>query len=167
MMEFNIRPIDPVKDRQTLLDFHCVTNYASGSPALRKVYNFDLFREIWLNSRGPEEYLSALANSMKDKRTIAEIWESGGSTVAYVWARFIDWPEYDTTAAEIDDIMVVPGFQRRGIAVQVIRYVEKLARERGATLLRSGTGIENVASQGLHTKSGFYTRRLEFEKELH
>ena len=162
----NISPIDIEKDRPTLLKFRTVINYASGSPVLRRAYTFEQFREVWLNSRGPEEYLSELAQSMKDGRTIAEIWEDGGSPVAYIWASFTDWPEYKTTGAEIHDIMVVPEYQRRGIALQVIRHVEKLACERGATILRSGTGIENIASQGLHKKAGFYTQRVEFEKEL-
>jgi GNAT superfamily N-acetyltransferase len=62
--------------------------------------------------------------------------------------------------------MVASEYQRRGIATQVIKHVEELARRRGATWLRSGTGIENMASQRLHKKSGFYTYHMEFEKEL-
>ena len=41
-----------------------------------------------------------------------------------------------------------------------------LARERGATVLRSGTGIENMASRELHAKLGFQVSRVEFEKEI-
>lgn len=162
----NIRAIDLVKDRQTLLDFHCVTNYEVSDPILRKAYNFEKYREIWMRSHGPEEFLSALAKSMKDPRTIAEFWENGGLVVAYIWVTFMDWPDYNSTGAEINDILVVPEFQRRGIATQIIKHVEELARKRGATLFRSGTGIENVASQKLHAKLGFQTYRVEFEKEL-
>ena len=162
----NVRPINIQKDRQTLLDFRVVIDYASGSPALRRSYNFDRFREIWLNSSEPDEFLSALANSMKDRRTIAEIWEEGDLPVAYVWASFTDWPQYNSTGAEIHDIMVAPTYQRHGIASKVIKHVEQLARERGATLLRSGTGIENIPSRELHAKMGFYVQRHEFEKEL-
>jgi GNAT superfamily N-acetyltransferase len=162
----NIRAIDIVKDKQTLIDFHCVINYESGSPILRKTYTFERFREIWMSSHGPDEFLSDLSASMKDRRTIAEFWEDGRSIVAYVWVTFTDWPEYNATGAEIKDIMVAPEFQRRGIATQVIKHVEELARERGATELRSGTGIQNAASRELHTKLGFYTQRIEFEKEL-
>jgi GNAT superfamily N-acetyltransferase len=162
----NIRPIDIQKDRQKLLEFHCVTNYESSDPALRKAYTSEQYREIWIRSHGPEEFLSALAKSMKDSRTIVEFWENGGSIIAYVWVTFTDWPEYNATGAEISDILVVPEFQRRGIATQVIKHVEELACKRGATLLRSGTGSENVASQELHAKLGFQTYRVEFEKEL-
>jgi GNAT superfamily N-acetyltransferase len=162
----NIRPVDILRDRQTLLEFHCFINYTSGSPILRRAYTFNRFLEIWFKSGGPEEFLSALATSLKDPRTVVEFWESDGATAAYVWVTFTDWSEYNVTGAEIRDIMVTPEFQRRGIATQVIRHVEELAREKGASILRSGTGIENTASQGLHTGLGFHTWHLDFEKEL-
>jgi len=162
----NIRAIDITRDRLTLLEFRAVINYASANSALRKAFTEVQFREIWLGSRGTEEYLAALAASMKDPRTIAEIWEEDGAPVAYVWASFTDWPEYKMTGVEIHDVMVAPAYRRRGIATQIMQRVEKLARERGATLLRSGTGIENNASGELHTRVGFYVQRVEFEKEL-
>lgn len=160
----NIRKIDIEKDKQTLLDFQCTTNYESASPLLRKTYTFKKYREIFMQSPGPDEFLSDLTASMNDKRTIAELWEDKTSIVVYVWVVFHDWEE--TTGAEIKDILVIPEYQRRGIAIQVIKHVEELARKCSATWLRSGTGIENLASQRLHKKSGFYTYHMEFEKEL-
>ena len=162
----NIRKIDLVKDRQTLLEFHCTTNYTSAVPVVRRAYTSEQFREIWMKSRGPEEFISALANSMKDQRTIAEFWENGDTVAAYVWVIFHDWPDYHDIDAEINDILVAPEFQRRGIATQMIKHVEDLARERGATVLRSGTGIENMASRELHAKLGFQTCHMDFEKEI-
>ena len=162
----NIRTVDIQEDRTTLLDFHCVTNYESGNPSLRKAYAFEQFRDIWMKSRGPDEFLSALEASLKDPRTIAEIWEDDAVVVAYIWVKFLDWPEYHSTGAEINDIIVTPAFRRQGIATDIIKRVERLARERGATLLRSGTGAENVASQGLHAKLGFKTSWLQYDKEL-
>ncbi len=97
----NIRTVDIQKDRMVLLNVHCVINYESDRPSLRKAYTFDQFRDIWMRSRQPEEFLSALEASLKDPRTIAEIWEDGGTPVAYVWVKFIDWPEYGATRAEI------------------------------------------------------------------
>jgi GNAT superfamily N-acetyltransferase len=103
---------------------------------------------------------------LKDRRTIAERWESDGQIIAYVWATFTYWPGYGVSGAHIEDILVTREFRRKGVALQVIRHVEELARERGATILRSGTGIENLASQAMHRKAGFYVERTEFEKEL-
>jgi GNAT superfamily N-acetyltransferase len=160
----NIRKIDLVKDRQTLLDFHCTINYTSAVPVVRRAYTSEQFREMWMTSRGPDEFISALATSLKDHRTIAEFWENGDTVAAYVWVILHDWP--GDPDAEINDILIVPEFQRRGIATQMIKHVEDLAHERGATVLRSGTGIENMASRELHAKLGFQTCHMDFEKEI-
>jgi hypothetical protein len=63
----NIRKIDLNKDRQTLLDFHCTTNYTSAVPVVRRTYTSEQFREMWMKSRGPDEFMTTLANSMKDQ----------------------------------------------------------------------------------------------------
>jgi GNAT superfamily N-acetyltransferase len=161
-----IRKIDLEKDRATLLEFHSLTNYESTGRILRHSYAFPEYSKIWLNSNGVAEYLKAMAKSLEDKRTIAEIWEEKGQTVAYIWVRFSDYPAWEATVAEIDDILVIPEYQGKGIATKIIKHVEKTARERGAVILRSGTGIENIKSQGLHKKTGFETCRVEFEKQL-
>ena len=44
--------------------------------------------------------------------------------------------------------------------------MEALAREHGADLLRSDTGIENFLSDRLHTKAGLKPIRTEYEKTL-
>jgi len=103
---------------------------------------------------------------MKDIRTIAEVWEDKGSIIAYAWVIFTDIRDYNLTIAEVMDIAVAPDYQRRGIGLEMLTHIEQLARERGANILRSGSGIENVASQGLHEKSGFTTYRMLYEKVL-
>jgi len=162
----NIRKVDVRKDSQILLDFHCVINYESGSPLFRKTYSYERFRGLWMKSGGTKEFLDALKASLKDPRTIAEIWEDGSTPVGYVWVKFIDWPNYGTTGAEIQDILVAPAYKRKGIAGQIVERIEALARERGATLMRSGTGVENTASQALHSKFGYKTSWMQYEKEL-
>ena len=159
------RDLDVATDRGTLLEFHATTNYESGTPWLRLI-PFEQFRRWWLGSSQVAAYLADLTESLKDRRTIAEIWEDDGSVVAYVWARFTDIPVYGLTVAQVEDVAVVPEYRRRGIATLLMAHVEQLAVERGANLLRSGTGIENVASQELHRSLGFHTIRLDYEKIL-
>jgi len=161
-----IRKVDIDKDRQTLLEFHCLTNCESNGRILRHSLTFGQYSKIWPESPGVGEYLTALEKSLEDKRTIAEVWEDKSKIVAYIWVRFHDYSHPKATVAEIDDILVIPEYQRKGIATQIIEYVEKTAKERGATILHSGTGIDNLKSQGLHKKMGFETCRVEFEKRL-
>lgn len=159
------RPVDIQADRETLLEFHCRGNHESDSPWARSM-PYEQYREKWLSTSQPESFLQSLAKSLEDERTLAEIWEDEGIVVGYVWVTFTDIADYNLTFAEIDDIAVADAYQRRGIASQMLMPVELLARERGAHILRSETGIENIASQGLHTKLDFQTYHLRYEKLL-
>lgn len=64
------------------------------------------------------------------------------------------------------DILVVPDYQRKDIGTMMMKHIEEVAKKKGATLLRSDTGIENIASQKLHEKSGFKPYRIYYEKIL-
>ena len=161
----NPRSIDIKTDKDVLLEFHCRIDYESEC-AWARSKPYEQYREKWFSTPQPESYLRDLVESMKDERTIAEIWEDEGSVAAYLWVTFTNMPDYNISIAEINDIAVAPDFQRRRIALKLMAYVEKQARERGANLLRSGTGFENVASQGLHAKSGFQTYSIRYEKLL-
>jgi ribosomal protein S18 acetylase RimI-like enzyme len=77
---------------------------------------------------------------------------------------FVDIEGYGITVAEIMDIAVAPDYQRRGIGQEMVSYIEETARERGATSLRSDTGVENKASQRLHERAGFKVCRINYEK---
>jgi ribosomal protein S18 acetylase RimI-like enzyme len=110
--------------------------------------------------------LSDLAETMKDSRTIAEILEDDCVTAGYLWVTFTDVKDYNITIAGIMDIAVSPSYQRKGIGTTILRHIQELSEERKATLLRSDTGIENVASQKLHEGFGFKPYRIHYEKIL-
>lgn len=162
---FRFRRVNINSDKGALLEFHCHINYESEIPYMRRV-PFEKHREKWLNTSQPKSYLSDLAKTMKDNRTIAEILEEKDVTVGCLWVRFGDIQDYGITIAEIMDIAVAPDYQRKGIGTMMLRRIEKLARERRATLLRSDTGIQNMASQRLHEGYGFKPYRIHYEKVL-
>jgi ribosomal protein S18 acetylase RimI-like enzyme len=64
------------------------------------------------------------------------------------------------------DLGVTEEFRRQGIAMEMLAHIEEEVRSRGATLLRSDTGIENKASQKLHEKFGFKRYHVDYEKSL-
>jgi len=162
---FRFRVIDINKDRDVLLEFHSRIDYESDTPFARTV-SYEEYQEKWLSTSQPESYLSDLARAMKDSRTIAEILEENGVVVGYLYVTFVDIKGYGITTAELMDIAVAPDHQRRGIGLMMMERIERIAKERGATLLRSCTGIENVASQKLHEKFGFKPYRIHYEKVL-
>lgn len=127
---------------------------------------YEEYREKWLGTSQPESFLSDLAKTMRESRTIAEILEDNNVKLGYLWVTFADIQDYGITIAEIMDIAVARDFQRRGIGTTMLRHVEELAKEQGATSLRSDTGIENVASQKLHDSFGFKPYKTHYEKVL-
>lgn len=166
---FNSRKVDIKADRDTLLELHCRINYESATPLVRGE-PYDQYREKWLGTSPsqPEVFLKDLAESLVDERTIAEIWEDDGAVVGYLWVKFSDlrWGDEDLTIAEVYDLAVTDDYQRRGTGRKLLAHAEQLARERGADILRSGTGIENNISQKLHTSSAFKTYYIQYEKLL-
>ena len=162
---FRFRRVNIRNDRELLLEFHCCINYESETPEMRRL-SYKEYRRKWLSTSQTKTFLSDLEKTMKDSRTIAEILEDDDFTAGYLWVTFTDLKDYNITIAGIMDILVSPNYQRKGIATMMLRHVEELSKERGAILLRSETGIENVASQKLHEGFGFKPYRICYEKSL-
>lgn len=163
MLEF--RRIDVKKDRETLLELHCRINYESETPIMRSI-PYEDYREKWLSTSQPKSFLSELEKTMNEDRTIGEILEDNSSLAGYLWVTFADIKDYNITIAQIMDIAVSPFFQRQGIGTIILKHIQKLSREHGATLIRSDTGIENTASQKLHEGFGFKPYRISYEKTI-
>ena len=159
------RPVDPDRDRDALLELHCASNYGSETRWARRA-PYEAYRAAWLASGQPETYLAGLARSRGDPRTIAEMWEDDGDVVGHVRASFHDVEGYGLTFAEIDDVSIFPRYRRRGVGLAMLQRVETLAKERGASWLRSDAGVENTASRALHAKHGFRKYHVGYEKLL-
>ena len=111
-------------------------------------------------------FLTSLAESTRDPKTIAELWEDDGQTVGFLWVTFYEIGDYSITVADVCDLEVSPEFHRRGIGTAMLERAESTARQRGADLLRSDTGVSNVPMRRLFEKRGFETYRLQYEKLL-
>ncbi|MFQ6107005.1 MAG: GNAT family N-acetyltransferase [Thermoplasmata archaeon] len=159
------RDVDVRADRELLLELHCRINYESETP-LARTMPYDAYRKKWLSTSQTERFLSDLRESLGDERTIAEILEDDGEVIGYVWVTFMDIEDYDITAAEVMDIMVTLEHGRQGIGSKLMERIKELAAARGASVIRSDTGIENVASRSLHEKHGFRPYRIHYEKVL-
>ena len=159
------RVLQVEQDRETLLEFHCRVNYESETPYARRVA-YETYRRKWLSTSQPESYLAHLAETMADGRTLAEIWEEDGTIVGYLWVVFHDIAGYDIIIGEVMDLAVAPAYQRQGIGVRMLQHAEDVARRQGATLLRSDTGTDNVASQRLHETMAYQPCRICYEKIL-
>lgn len=161
------RRIDIVKDRQTLLEFHCEINYECESDFTKEI-PYEVYREKWRKTeKQVEEFISALSKSLEDSRTIADILEDeNGTVLGYLWVSFCEIKDYNLLIAEINEVAVAKQFRKSGIGTYAIEYVEKFAKSRGANILRSGTGYGNLHSKVLHERCGFKPYRIEYEKVL-
>ena len=165
-MNLHRRRIDPKVDRELLLELHCLGNYESETPWGRNV-PYESYRKYWMATSQTESFLNSLEHSLGDARTLGEIWKTDdGTPVAYLWITCKDVQGYDVVIAEVNDIAVAPEFQRRGIGRQLLEAAESHAGAHGASLLRSETGIDNLASQELHNGAGFKTYQIRYEKTL-
>ena len=144
-ISMTFRPIDTKTDRDLLLELHCSGNYESETPWARTI-SYEEYRRKWLSTGQPDSFLSHLDQSTEDARTIAEIAEENGTVVGFVWVVFRDVKDYGVTIAEVNDIAVVQSHRQKGVGTTILEHVEDLARERGAHLWRSETGVENTAS---------------------
>ncbi|MCH8316427.1 MAG: GNAT family N-acetyltransferase, partial [Planctomycetes bacterium] len=120
----------------------------------------------WLSTSQPDVFPTSVAESTRDPKTIAELWEDHGQTVGFLWVTFYEIVDYSITVAEVRDLEVSPEFHRRGIGTQMLEHAENVVRSHGADLLRSETETANVASQRMHEKYGFATYHLQYEKLL-
>ena len=158
--------IDLAADLDYVLERHCRINYECDTPWAREL-PYERYRADWFANAGQrEEFLSALRESMNDARTIAEIIRTeSGETAGYLWVPFHGEDERFIWA-EVQDLYVEEAHRRGGVAAYLMEYAEKSAWDNGAKVIRSGTGCENVKSQGLHRKLGYYQYRMEYEKVL-
>lgn len=160
------RPVEPGRDRALLLEAHCEIIFAC-APAADRRQPYAAFRAAWLRSGQPEAFVAALAESLEDIRTLAEVAEDPpGVPAAYLWMTFMDIPAYGLVLAEINDLWVAPGRRGCGLGRQMIERMADDARRKGAHRLRSGTGADHAASLRLHERAGFAPHRVEFERLL-
>jgi ribosomal protein S18 acetylase RimI-like enzyme len=158
------RPVDPKSDRDFLLDLACMSSYES-LPAWYRTQSYRVYRERWFESKLPTLFLQDLAKSLKEERTVAEIWQEDGQNAGFLWLTFGDSP-YNRVIATLHNLTVAPNHQRRGIGGMMLQAVESMAKHCKAGILRVETSIENQPTQAMYQKAGFTVARLLYEKEL-
>jgi ribosomal protein S18 acetylase RimI-like enzyme len=158
------RPADLETDREFILDLGCMGSYES-LPSWYRDRSYRAYRETWFNSTLPKIFLGDLAASMREPRTLAEIWHEDNQRAGFLWMTFED-ASLGQVIATIHDLIVEPGHQRRGIGRMMLRAAAEQAKSRKASILRVETSVENPASQAIYEREGFTLARLLFEKVL-
>jgi len=68
--------------------------------------------------------------------------------------------------AELTDLFVEPEARRLGVASRLVKYVEGIARERGATHLVVLTGQKNTEAQAFYRSAGYEEYAVAMRKPL-
>ena len=157
------RRVDVERDAETLFELHSHANYFSSSPWVTSSNSFERYRDHWLTTPQTKEFLGNLTKSLKDPRTVAEIWEVDGEPAGFVHVRFTDTTGYGFTRADVYDLAVAPEYRRMGIGSRMMAFAEESARESGANALYIDTGWENEPARSLYVKRGFREREIGYE----
>lgn len=72
-----------------------------------------------------------------------------------------------TPYAELTDLFVEPDARRLGVASRLVKYMEGIARERGATHLVVLTGQKNTEAQAFYRTAGYEEYAVAMRKPLH
>ena len=159
------RPVSLNKDRDFVLDLYCLRGFDE-MPAWARNASYNKFREGWLKTSAPQEFMDELEDSLADSRTIAEIWQEDGRVVGFLWVTFSDLYNEPVTTAQLRILAVQMSHQRRGIGGLMLRRAEEEALSRGAVSLRSETATDNAASQAMHGRQGYKVISYQYEKVL-
>ena len=157
------RRVHVERDVDSLLELHSHANYASSSPWVRSRVSFAEFRDHWLTTPQPKEFLGNLTKSMEDPRTVAEMWEVDGEPAGFVCVRFTDTGWRDFTRADVYDLAVAPEFRRMGIGSRMMAFAEEAAMTNGANALYVGTGWGNTPARSLYVKRGYREQEVQYE----
>lgn len=159
------RPINLERDRDFVLDLYCLRDW-EGLPSWARNHSYRSFRDGWLKTSQPKAFLDSLERSLKDSRTIAEVWLEGDTPVGFLWIVFTDVEEIQSTFAEVRALVVALAHQRRGIGGLMLQHAETEAARRGARSLRSEIATENEAARAMHGKQGYTIATYQYEKLL-
>ncbi|HEY0062693.1 MAG TPA: GNAT family N-acetyltransferase [Telluria sp.] len=97
-------------------------------------------------------WTASLAAAARDERIVLGAWDEG--VLAATVSLLLDFPPNQPHRAEIAKMMTRVPYRGRGLAVELMREAERLAAERGKTLLVLDTASEGGAAP-LYERLGF------------
>ncbi|TGT74527.1 GNAT family N-acetyltransferase [bacterium M00.F.Ca.ET.159.01.1.1] len=144
MNSFEIRPLaDDAATTAMLADLLVETVAAGGSVSFMHPLSPDAARDFWRKS---------LAAAARGERAVLGAWQDGA--LAGTVTLLLDLPPNQPHRAEIAKLMTGRDHRGKRVATRLMREAEKLAVEKGRTLLVLDTASEEGAS-GLYEKLGF------------
>lgn len=125
-----------------------ITNY---SPACQSDIRRILERIGWA-----EQYIVAAernAEVFSRDKSVSDVFLAtvGSSVVGFIYVQFHEW----NRLAQIQGLAVDPGYQRQGVASELVRNAERFARERGARGIYVDTPTLNQRGRSFYEAIGY------------
>lgn len=103
-----------------------------------------------------EQYIVAAeqnAEAFSQNREVYGVYMAavGDSVVGFVYVQFYEW----NRLAQIQGLAVDPGYQRQGIAAELVKHVERFAREKGARGMYVDTPTLNQKGRAFYEAIGY------------
>jgi ribosomal protein S18 acetylase RimI-like enzyme len=125
---------------------------------------FETFYGSYFGGRVTEVAVAGRLRQASDYETVV-VAEVGEKIVGFASLRVTDSLDPDPYA-ELTDLFVESDSRRLGAASRLVKYLEGIARERGATHLVVLTGTKNTEAQAFYRSAGYEEYAISMRKAL-
>jgi ribosomal protein S18 acetylase RimI-like enzyme len=159
-------PTDPIVRRATTADLPHLGRL--GALLVEVHHAFDAQRFLPPRVGLPSDYAGYLGRQMDDPDVVMLVADDGGEVVGYAYGALdgYDYMALRGPAGLLHDIIVDPGYRRRGVGRRLLEAVIENMTARGAPRLVLSTAARNEAAQRLFASVGFRPTMLEMTREL-
>lgn len=132
--------------------------------ASRLVALFEAFYGGFFGGRVTEVSVAGRLRQAAASETVV-VAEVGEEIAGFASLRVVDSLD-PAPYAELTDLFVEPETRRLGVASRLVKYLEGIARERGATHLVVLTGTRNTEAQAFYRSAGYEEYAVAMRKSL-
>ena len=159
-------PTDPIVRPATSADMPRLVRL--GALLVEVHHAFDAQRFLPTRPGLPADYAGYLLRQMDDPDVVVLVADDGGDAVGYAYGVLegYDYMALRGPAGLLHDIIVDPGYRRRGVGRRLLEAVIETMTARGAPRLVLSTAARNEAAQRLFASVGFRPTMIEMTHEL-
>jgi ribosomal protein S18 acetylase RimI-like enzyme len=138
-----------------------------GALLIEEHHGFDSRRFLAATDRTPEHYASFIGTQLEEAGVVVLVADEDGDVVGYAYAAIegTDYMSLRGPAGVVYDLVVDPGFRRRGVGRLLLEATIAHLRSRGAPRVVLSTAERNEPAQRLFARLGFRRTMIEMTKD--
>ena len=163
-MAVTFQTFNPSQHKELIIEYHCRMNYETNTFPLNQKPGYADDLKQW-QSLEHDDFDNHIAKGLETTTIIIKmIVKDANRSAGNLYVDLADLKQRAVYKTDIGDNYIEPEIQTQGIGTRIMEYIDTECRRMGINLIRSGTGVQNIKSGGLHKKNGYTTSRYEFEK---